>query len=722
MIIYIADRKMNILGVASTELKSGYLICDDSTLDEVDSGLTSFDCVISFEHSQQKNASELFAAGNYVLRQAVNKRTDFLTIIDQRMDNKDREIEIHCENAGVDLLNEIVPAYTADQARPIAWYIAKWAYDTGFEIGVNEIPNLTRKLKWEGESTCAERIASTATQFDNAEIDYEFEIDGFTVIHKYINIRQKRGKDENAQLRVNREIDKIVVATSIANLCTGLAVTGGTPEGKDKPITLAGYKYDDGDFYVSSDGRLYSRSALAVWSRYVNENEPNQIAGQTGHIIRYYSYETTSQQTLCAHALTELKKLCVPEQNYEITLSFWDPSIEVGDTVNVVDENGELYLQTRVLSLEYSETRREYKVTFGEFLIKTSGISDQIRALAASFSELANSRPFYTWIAYADDAEGTNISIDPGDRPYMGIARNRITADPDISDPTVYTWSKVRGNDGNDGLNVAQLFLYKRSTTTPTAPSGSLLYNFSTKTLSGELEGWTKSLPSGTDPVYMIVATATSTTDDDSIGQDEWSTPAVFSQDGIAGYNQATIFLYQRSPMNEPPSQPVIETTYRFESGVLTPLPVGWSREIPDSNGYPCWVTTAVAISQNGSYVIQPSAWSTATKIATNGDNGEDAVLLRVDSSRGNVFKNNAVSTVLTVNIIKAGDIITTATRMREVFGNSAYIQWYWKRLDDTDFHVIVNTDPMISQEGFALTLSPDNVDTKVTFQCELIT
>lgn len=106
----------------------------------------------------------------------------------------------------------------------------------------------------------------------------------------------------------------------------------------------------------------------------------------------------------------------------------------------------------------------------------------------------------------------------------------------------------------------------------------------------------------------------------------------------------------------------------------------------------------------------------------SNGANGEDAVILRVDSSRGNVFKNNAVSTVLTVNIIKAGETITNSSRMRAVFGNSAYIQWYWKRIDDNEFHTIISTDPMISQDGFALTLSPDKVDTKVTFQCELIT
>lgn len=117
-------------------------------------------------------------------------------------------------------------------------------------------------------------------------------------------------------------------------------------------------------------------------------------------------------------------------------------------------------------------------------------------------------------------------------------------------------------------------------------------------------------------------------------------------------------------------------------------------------------------------------ALQTANNVQDRADSGEfdgeDAVLLRIDSSRGNVFKNSMVETVLTVNIIKAGETIRTATRMREVFGENAAIRWYWKKIGEDVFHIILDTDSMISDEGFTLTLTPDKVDTKVTFQCEL--
>ncbi|WP_027868854.1 hypothetical protein [Eubacterium sp. AB3007] len=101
---------------------------------------------------------------------------------------------------------------------------------------------------------------------------------------------------------------------------------------------------------------------------------------------------------------------------------------------------------------------------------------------------------------------------------------------------------------------------------------------------------------------------------------------------------------------------------------------------------------------------------------------GEDATVLRIDSSRGTVFKNSQVSTVLSVTIYSGEDRITNSTDLRVKFGSSAHLQWYWQRLDDTDFGIIVASDHKLSQDGFALTLTPAEVDTKVTFRCELIT
>lgn len=385
MILYFADRKMNILGYATTQLKSTYLIVDDKKTEEVESGISSFECEVSWASKDRLKLETMMDAGNYILRSNGNEK-DFFTIIETNIDTSKQTISVYAEDAGMDLLNEVAMPFTSDKAYDIAHYIGLYAIDTGFEIGINEIPNLTRKLSWDGETTCTERIASIATQFDNAEISYSFETKGLLITHKYINIFKKRGKDTGEQLRLGYEIASIATNKSVANLATSLHVTGGIPDGKEEPITLNGYKYDDGDFYVWGS-RLNSRKALAIWSRYVWDKEPNKLNGYTGHIIQAYSYDTTSQQELCAHAITKLKKLCQMEVNYEADIVYLPENIKIGDRVNVVDNEGRLYTSTRVLKLETSVTGRKRTATLGEYLIKDSGISEKVRDLARQFAE-----------------------------------------------------------------------------------------------------------------------------------------------------------------------------------------------------------------------------------------------------------------------------------------------------------------------------------------------
>lgn len=110
------------------------------------------------------------------------------------------------------------------------------------------------------------------------------------------------------------------------------------------------------------------------------------------------------------------------------------------------------------------------------------------------------------------------------------------------------------------------------------------------------------------------------------------------------------------------------------------------------------------------------------THIPKDGRDGQDAVTLRIDSSRGTVFKNSDVSTTLKVVIFKGGKTITDAASMRAEFGSTAYLEWHWQRIGEETFGTILATDSRISDEGFALSLSPSDVDTKVVFKCQLVT
>ena len=95
--------------------------------------------------------------------------------------------------------------------------------------------------------------------------------------------------------------------------------------------------------------------------------------------------------------------------------------------------------------------------------------------------------------------------------------------------------------------------------------------------------------------------------------------------------------------------------------------------------------------------------------------------VLRIDSSRGTVFKDNNIATVLTVSIHYGSTIIENATALRAAFGNSARLQWEWLRMDEDRYGVISSSDSRLSNDGFSLTLGPQDVDTKVTFRCILL-
>ena len=140
------------------------------------------------------------------------------------------------------------------------------------------------------------------------------------------------------------------------------------------------------------------------------------------------------------------------------------------------------------------------------------------------------------------------------------------------------------------------------------------------------------------------------------------------------------------------------------------------------------WSTVAPA-HQEGQYVWQKSvttfnngATETSMPTCLSGADGEPATTLRIDSSRGTVFKNNAVSTVLSAVIYRGGERITDMNTLHSAFGSGAYLQWSWQRLDEERFGVISASDSRLINDGFSFVLSADDVDTKVTFMCELIT
>lgn len=155
--------------------------------------------------------------------------------------------------------------------------------------------------------------------------------------------------------------------------------------------------------------------------------------------------------------------------------------------------------------------------------------------------------------------------------------------------------------------------------------------------------------------------------------------------------------------------------------GSLQPIPVESMVEVRDGE------RVSVQISNHTATIVgNLSTPAARTESVTEVKNEVDVVReevttnLKIESSRGTVFKNNSISTVLSVVIYRGSKRITNITELRSEMPK-AYLQWKWQLLDDSTFGVMSADDEMISDNGFTLTVSPDKVDTKVTFMCELI-
>lgn len=432
MIIYFCDRQLNILGHASTTLPQGNRIVQDHTTEDVDTGVNSFDCILAWDADTRSELEQGIVAGNYILKKGGNNGYDSLyQIVETESDTKAQEISLYAEDAGLDLLNTLCPAVTLTD-KTITQMLS-YFLPSDWNVVIADAPTTTKTYTWDGTSTCTERVRSVVGLWE-CEYYFTFDIEQLQVKGKNINVVQKRGLQEAIpQLRLNYDIDRIVTKTSIADLVTALNVTGS--EVNNVPIDLKNYNYSytdpiTGDEYVvdKPTGQMRNVTAMDRWA---------SVIDQDGLLIGSYSFDTTDKAVLAGQARAELQKRCYPAVNYDVSFASLPEDAQIGDRVNIIDDDGNLYLEARLLKIETSEADGTKTATIGEYLLKTSGISDMVLALAQEVAGLGAS---YTWVAYADDNQGTGISLSPTGKTYIGIAVNKDTPTVDISDPTVFSW------------------------------------------------------------------------------------------------------------------------------------------------------------------------------------------------------------------------------------------------------------------------------------------
>ena len=388
MIIYFADRNLNITGLASTSLPSGFRISEDQLTEDVETGVNVFEFHVTYNDGSREELESTVKVGTYILKgggnafeEEVNTYDSLYQIVETEFDTLSYELNVYAEDAGLDLLNTVVPE--AEFTSKTLGQMLTATLPAGWTQNLVGTPTGTKSATYDGEASATERVDSIAGLF-GCEVYYSFTIERFQITAKVLNVTPKRGdQDAKIQLRLNKDINRIVTKSSIADLATAFTVTGGTPEGSDTPVNLKGYSYtytdpETGDVYKvdTATGQMRNESAMKRWASMIDTD---------GLLLRQYSFDTLDKAVLAGQARAELQKQS--REAVEYTVDFVDlQGAKIGDRVNIIDEDGELYLEARLLQIQTSVTNMTQTATIGEYKLRQSGIADMIRAYAADFT------------------------------------------------------------------------------------------------------------------------------------------------------------------------------------------------------------------------------------------------------------------------------------------------------------------------------------------------
>lgn len=337
--ITVTDRKYN--KICQLHFGSiGELIAQDDLFEQdLDTGIGIYEFKVDKTHDSIANivvGSYLFVPDDEITR------CFEITRIEEDHDTK----IINAEDAGLDLLGETVPPFKSEQTQKLEYYVSKFTFDSGWEIGINEVAETTRKLEFEQFETTTKRLRALAKAFD-AELVYSVEMLHDKPHRKLINFYKKYNADKVIRLEYGTNVTKIKKTTNIENLATAIRSVGA--EG----ITLVDYQYNDGRYLLGSDGVLYDTLENERWKR------NNATSG--GYIVANYESQAKTKERLLEESIKQLKKRAYPEVTYEVDLDLLGSNALIGQMAEISDSEfkPQIEISARVTSIKRSFSNKK---------------------------------------------------------------------------------------------------------------------------------------------------------------------------------------------------------------------------------------------------------------------------------------------------------------------------------------------------------------------------
>ena len=423
--ITVTNRQYDIVCQLSFDLTDGLFAYNDWFEQDLDTGIGTYQFTVDKIGDPE---IEKINVGCYLIVKDGSKIRSFEVMrIEEDKDSK----TIYAEDAGLDLLGEQVPPYSADKSYPITHYISEFTIDSGWEIGINEIPETTtRKLEWEGTDTATKRLRQLVRRFD-AEIAYDFEFVHGKIHRKLIHIYKKIGEDKKVRLEVGSEVSNVKRTISIENLATTIVATGADG------ITLSGVEYNEGNIRSSKNSiYLIDYDAVARWKR-------AGYAPGGGGIVKRYESEAKTPQALMTEAVIKLKQWNHPEVTYDVSISLLPEEVNIGDTVAIVDNSFEpsLVVEGRISSIKKSiATKESGEIKITNIESKEDTISEKVRRL----STLVQERLFdFTSVPFVMTIQSTDGVVFQNSNISTKLIANVSKMDIQMNSRFTYRWKRV---------------------------------------------------------------------------------------------------------------------------------------------------------------------------------------------------------------------------------------------------------------------------------------
>ena len=463
---FIIGRDMHVLCIPSSELRKTLPIDDSSGGQEItitNNCVTgTYDFITSARHSDSVHIKE----GNYVAFKDKYGKTRLYTIMTV---DGDTELQVHCEDIGLDLINEDAEAWDyTNNPKTITETLEPVLHDTGWEIGVNEVGSTKIATKFDSiTDSWLTRLGDVCAAFD-CECDFEIKMEGSKVTSQKINIYKSIGEDKTQQNFID-DINLIALrrSGSIKELCTCMRCYGRENSETGQKLTIADIVYDDGRYFTKKgDIRIYDREGWEKWSRFRAFSDYSGYGDEDGrgYINGTFEYDTDNAQELFNKGLEELKDRGDVKVTYEVSL--YDLRADIGDTVRIADNRKaeKIYLSARVQEVTnyYTVKGKDTGILANYVLLSskpTQSVMDLLNELKGQLVAIKSTTVHYQiGTSGTEQPTGEWLEYIPATEPGDYLWTRAVTIYTNGSSSTSYSVSRngengLDGKDGKDGAD-----------------------------------------------------------------------------------------------------------------------------------------------------------------------------------------------------------------------------------------------------------------------------